>query len=219
MLSEGESGKLREFLSKNQKVIEILKRAPQLKMKNWYLGAGCIAQTVWNALHGFPPEGGIKDYDLVYFDSSDLSYDAENLFVEKSADLFEDLHVKVEVKNEACIHLWYKEHFGRAISPYQSAEDAISTWPTTATSIGVTIRGDGRFATFAPFGLSDLFALVVRPNRRQATKEIYMEKTKRWVQLWPKLKVIPWDDPPAFEELLKGRLDGPDSDPVPAKHS
>ena len=60
-----EVDRLREYLSRNQVIAEILQKAPSLAMANWYLGAGCIAQTVWNFLHGFEPTFGIKDYDLV----------------------------------------------------------------------------------------------------------------------------------------------------------
>jgi len=35
--------------------------------------------------------------------------------------------------------------------------------------------------------------MIVRPNKRQITKEIYLEKVKRWTKLWSRLKVIPWD--------------------------
>ncbi|MDG6904102.1 MAG: nucleotidyltransferase family protein [Nitrososphaerota archaeon] len=34
-------------------------------------------------LHEFSPENNIKDYDLVYFDDSDLSYEVENMFIEE----------------------------------------------------------------------------------------------------------------------------------------
>jgi len=191
LIPEREGDELKGFLAKNQKVMAVLERAPQLKMKNWYLGAGCIAQTVWNELHGFPAEKNIKDYDLVYFDGSDLSYEAENSFIERGSTLFRDLGVKVEIKNEARVHLWYMDHFGYSIEPYRSSEDAISTWPTTATSVGVTLGNGDTFKVFAPSGLSDLFTLILRPNKRLVTREIYMEKAKRWASLWPKLRVIP----------------------------
>ena len=171
----------------------ILERAPQLGMRDWYLGAGCITQTVWNELHGFPPDSHIKDYDLVYFDGSDLSSKAENSFEERAASLFGDLGVKVDVKNEARVHLWYEEHFGYPIEPYKSSEDAISTWPSTATAVGVTVEGEDR-RVFAPFGISDLFGLIVRPNKRQITKERYVEKATRWASIWPKLRIIQWDE-------------------------
>lgn len=193
MLSQQDAELLEASLANNPKIETILRRAPELGMKNWYLGAGCISQTVWNELHGFPPESHIKDYDLVYYESSDLSMGAEDSYIERADPLFKDLGIKVDIKNEARVHLWYKERFGNSIKPYDSAEDAISKWPTTATSVGVT-NERGKFEAFAPFGLSDMFALIVRPNKKQVTKDIYMEKATRWKSTWPKLRVVLWDD-------------------------
>lgn len=62
-----------QLISQNPLARQILERAPDLKIPNWYLGAGCIAQTVWNVAHGFDLTNGIRDYDLGYFDPSDIS--------------------------------------------------------------------------------------------------------------------------------------------------
>jgi len=117
-----------DYLERNlvqNKVIEnILRLAPELQMPNWYLGAGCIAQTIWNRLHGFDLNCGIKDYDLVYYDPSNLSGEKEELYIQKGRELFKD--IPVEIKNEARVHLWYEKHFGYPIEPYQSVEDAIN---------------------------------------------------------------------------------------------
>jgi hypothetical protein len=101
-------------------------------------------QAVWNALHGFDSRFGIKDYDLVYVDRHDLSEQAENRAESRARHLVTDLGVQLDVTNEARVHLWYEEQFGRPIAPYQSSEDAIATWPTTATSVGVR-RSHGAF--------------------------------------------------------------------------
>jgi hypothetical protein len=37
----------------------------------------------------------------------------------------------------------------------------------------------GEFECCAPFGLDDLFGLVVRPNKRQITRAIYEAKVER----------------------------------------
>ena len=79
---------LLQILRKNKSVQLILKRAKELNMPNWYLGAGGIAQTVWNVKHGFDPENGIKDYDLVYYDADNISYEAEDVFIQKGKELF-----------------------------------------------------------------------------------------------------------------------------------
>ena len=184
---------LERFLKQSEAIKNILKLAPKLRMPNWYLGAGCIAQTVWNMQHGFSLTHGIKDYDLVYYDSSDISYEGENFYLRKGKELFEDIPGDVEIKNEARVHLWYKKHFGYSIEQYKSIKDAINTWPTTATSVAVKYDDKGKFIVYAPYGLNDLFGMIVRPNKTQITKDIYLKKIERWTRIWHKLTIIPWD--------------------------
>jgi hypothetical protein len=181
---------LEEVLRKSPLVSDVLRLAPRLELPNWYLGAGAIAQTVWNELHGFPLEQGILDCDLVYYDE-DTSYEAQEANVRRGAQLFGALPGKVDIVNEARVHLWYKQEVGKEIRQYCSTEDAISTWPTTATSVGVRYEGD-KFVVFAPYGLDDLLNMVVRPNKGLITKEIYEKKATRWREVWPKLTVIDW---------------------------
>jgi uncharacterized protein len=185
--------RLEEMLRENGVVWEILTRVPRLQLPDWYLGAGCIAQTVWNELHGFSPTTNIKDYDLVYFDPSDPSRQAEESRARDARALLVDIPGELDVANEARVHIWYADHFGYAITPYSSVEDGIASWPTTATAIGVRMELDGRVTTYAPFGLEDLFGLIVRPNMRQITKAIYDKKVQRWSACWPRLTVVPWD--------------------------
>lgn len=183
---------VKEVLARSKAVRSVLALAPQLELPNWYLGAGAICQTVWNELHGFPLEQGIKDFDLVYFDP-DTSTDAQDRFIRKGKKLFAELPVEVELTNEARVHLWYKEEVGKEISPYSSTEDAINTWPTTASSVGVRYE-DGKFLVYAPYGLNDMMRLIVRPNKGLITREVYEKKVARWTQAWPKLTAIPWDE-------------------------
>jgi hypothetical protein len=96
-----------------------------------------MAQSIWNLSFGKPAEFGLKDVDLIYFDPQDLSAETEANHERRLRDLFRGLAIKIDVKNEARVHLWYKDHFGYAIEPYSSSADAIATFPTTATSVGV----------------------------------------------------------------------------------
>jgi hypothetical protein len=185
---------LLQILEKNKSVQLILNRAESLSMPNWYLGAGGIVQTVWNVKHGFDPENGIKDYDLVYYDADDISYEAEDVFIQKGKEVFKGIPVLVEIRNQARVHLWYEKHFGRPIDQYKSVEESIRTWPTTATSVGVRKDKNGRFQIYAPFGLDDLLNMVVRANKAKITEKIYQDKVDRWIKIWPNLKVIPWDE-------------------------
>ena len=86
------------------------------------------------------------------------------------------------MKNEARVHVWYAQKFGYAIPPYVSTDQAISTFSTTATAIGVRPT-QGALQIVAPFGLADLFGLIVRPNKAQITRMIYETKVARWREL------------------------------------
>ena len=55
----------------------ILSRWEGLGLPNGWLVAGCLFQTIWNLRSGRPPQLGIKDYDLFYFDAADLTESAE----------------------------------------------------------------------------------------------------------------------------------------------
>lgn len=183
---------LLRILNTNKSLQIILDRAQILNMLNWYVGAGGISQTVWNVKHGLDPENGIKDYDLVYFDKNDVSYGAEDVFIQKGNKLFKDIPTPVEIRNQARVHLWYEKHFGIPIQQYKSVEEAIASWPTTATAVGVR-KINSKFQVYAPFGLDDLLNMIVRPNKVQIKKKIYEGKVNRWTKIWPKLRVIPWE--------------------------
>ena len=188
---------LAALLAHNQKLQTILSRAPALELGPYYLAAGAIPQTVWNVQAGRPADADIDDYDLVYFDDRDLSHEAEHHVILRARALFADIAPhdgpgRVEVRNEARVHLWYAEHFGYEIEPYHSVEQAIDTFPTTVTSIGVRRNASGLLDIYAPFGLADLFASIVRPNKRQITRAIYERKLARWTRIWPHLQAMPW---------------------------
>jgi hypothetical protein len=186
---------LRAVLSRSPIVATVVGRWSEVGLPDCWLVAGCVAQTVWNDAFGRPAGHGISDIDLVYFDGADLSAEAEARHAERIRTLFADLGLWVDVKNEARVHLWYAEKFGKALAPYVSTEDAIATFPTTATAVGVQPRANG-LRVFSPYGLSDLLGLIVRPNKKQITRPIYDAKVKKWLARWPDLRVVPWDAGP-----------------------
>jgi len=184
---------LETTLRANPVVGAILERVPALGLPDWYLGAGAVAQTVWNAAHGFPPTSAVRDYDVVYFDDSDLGAEGEEEVARRVATAVAELGATVDVTNQARVHLWYEARFGVPLAPYRSVEEAIATWPTTATAVGVRPAAGGGLVVCAPFGLDDLLALVVRPNRVLVPEDVYRAKAERWRRAWPRLTVLDWD--------------------------
>ena len=183
---------LEHVLARSKTLTAILTKAPELHLPHWYVGAGAIAQTVWNELHGYPLDHGVKDCDLVYFDA-ESNAETENVYRHRASELFAALPIAIDLTNEARVHLWYQDKFGKQINPYRSTEEAITTWPTTATSVGVRYS-NGRFHVYAPYGLHDLLAMIVRPNRLLVSRDVYEQKACRWKSEWPKLEVLAWDE-------------------------
>ncbi|HEX6355836.1 nucleotidyltransferase family protein [Actinophytocola sp.] len=181
---------LRAALSRNELLTEVLARAATLALPDWYLTAGCLVQTVWNVVTDRPPTAGIRDYDLFYFDDTDLGWDAEDEVIRAGRRVFGDL--PVEIRNEARVHLWYEDRFGVPCPPYQSSEAAIDSFAMTTCCLGIRLDPGDRWRVYAPHGLADVFNLVVRPNPVLAPREVYETKARRWREQWPELTVLPW---------------------------
>ncbi len=191
-MTEAQARQLTSVLTGSTLLAPVLRHWPAIGLPNGWLAAGAVAQTVWNAAHGYPSEANIRDIDLIYFDADDLSAERESENESRIRGLFADLGVAVDVKNEARVHLWYPAKFGYSIAPYGSAEEAVATFPTTSTAVGVRPHGS-HLDICAPFGLDDLLGLVVRPNKAQITRAIYEAKVARWRLYWPELKIYDWN--------------------------
>lgn len=187
-----EGRRLAAIVADSALLAEVLGRWSEVGLPDGWLVAGAVAQTVWNRRFGLGDGHGLDDIDLIYFDAGDLSEEAERRHAARIAALFRRLPVRLDVKNQARVHLWYEARFGYPIEPYRSAEDAIATFPTTATAIGIR-PGNRGLEIAAPFGLADLLGGIVRPNRAQVTRAIYAAKVARWRSCWPDLAIVDWD--------------------------
>ncbi|OHE94192.1 hypothetical protein CORC01_10530 [Colletotrichum orchidophilum] len=183
---------LRTVLETNQTLVKVLSLATTLNLPNWYLAGGAVSQTIWNHVSSLPPTTGIADYDLVYHDASDLSYAAEDAVIRRGKQIFADISGEVEIRNQARVHLWYEAKFGAPCPRHESTEAGIDTWISTSAMIGVRVEGDGKWRVYAPRGLSEYFAMVVRPNPTIGVRDAYEAKARRWLAIWKDLKVMPW---------------------------
>ena len=157
----------------------ILSRWNDLDLPDAWLVAGCLFQTVWNLQAGLAPETGIKDYDLFYFDPSDLSESAEAEAQARAASVLGDLGVAIEVANQARVHLWYPTHFGRPYPALTSAEDGIRRFLVLETCVGV--RPD---ACHVPYGLAGLYAGTLTPNPIVPAPELFARKVASYRARW-----------------------------------
>lgn len=160
----------------------ILSRWGLLNLPNSWLVAGCLFQTIWNLRSGRPPESDIKDYDIFYFDASDLSEERERQVQEKASDIFCDLGITVEAVNQARVHLWYPEHFGRPYAKLSSSEEGIGRFLVRETCVGV--RPD---RCHAPYGWSGIYSGTLTPNPLTPYPELFARKIDSYRARWPNL--------------------------------
>ncbi len=172
----------------------LMQRLETLGPPDCWLVSGALFQTVWNVLTNRPPTYGIKDYDVLYFDDTDLSWEAEDRVIRQVADATRDMGVEVEVRNQARVHLWYTEKFGGDYPALNYASQAIDRFLVKACMVGITRNQAGGYDLYAPAGLEDLANLIARPNvTPNFAPEKYNNKVARWEEMWPELTVLPAD--------------------------
>ena len=141
-----------------------------------------------NHLTGRALDYGIKDFDLAYFDASDLSYEAEDAVIRRMKAAFDEpLRRMVEVRNQARVHLWFEAKFGEHYMPLSCTAEALERFTSATFAVGVRLAPDDRHIE-APFGLADLFALRLWPNPRRKT--VHFARTSADVRRrWPELVI------------------------------
>jgi hypothetical protein len=163
-----------------------------LGLPDWRLVSGAIYQSVWNALTGRPRGHGIKDYDVCYYDASDLTWEAEGAVIRQVEAAAQPLGLPVETRNQARVHLWFEKRFGAPYTRLYSTDESLTRYAARVHAVGVRLDADGSLDVAAPFGLADLFSFIVRPNPAVRNGRSYTEKALRAKAHWPELTVLPW---------------------------
>jgi hypothetical protein len=162
--------RLTAILRATPPLMRVLSVAHHLCLPDWLVFSGAVYQPVLNHLTGRPLDYGIKDYDLGYFDASDLSYEAEDAVIRRVRAAFDEpLRSTVEVRNQARVHLWFEAKFGEPYAPLSCTAEALDRFASATFAVGVRLNPDDRLHIEAPFGLADLFALHVVPNPYRKT--------------------------------------------------
>jgi hypothetical protein len=181
------AGTIDSIVRTDAEMMMALKVLRQLDLPDGWLSAGYIRNRIWDHLHGYKNQTPPDDVDVVYFDNqnsdkeNDISY--ERLLVDMLSNL------PWSVKNQARMHIRDDD------LPYTSTGDAISKWPETATAIALALDQHDNLLILAPYGLTDLLNMEVKPtdyflkhHRRQRYEARIKEKN--WQAAWPKLTIF-----------------------------
>lgn len=176
--------KLIEMIRHDPYIMDILEAVEQLHLPDGWVSAGLIRNKVWDVLHGVATP--INDIDVVYFDPLDTSWNTEKK-LENQLDLLMP-YQPWSVKNQARMHM--KNGF----DPFQSSYDGVAHFTETPTAIAVRLN-QNELEIMAPYGLDDLFHMVVKPTpyyqKGSSTHPIYKKRMqeKQWAQIWKELKI------------------------------
>lgn len=184
-----EVDRLTKLLEADPWFMAILRTVRDLHLPNWVVGAGVIRNLVWDRFQGMPRTAP-HDVDVAYFDPHDVSESRDEAIAAELSQRHPG--VPWEVTNQAGVHLWYHKVFGYPVEALDSIEDAVATWPETATAVAVRLRGDDRLDVIAPYGVGDLLGMVLRRNPRRVSYAHFLERlqAKRIADKWPQVRVV-----------------------------
>lgn len=181
--------RLGQILRRDENLMDVMRTVRALDLPDWRLFSGAVYQAVWNDVTGRPVGFGVKDYDIGYFDP-DTSWDAEDVWIKRVAEQFaEPLRSQVEVRNQARVHLWAPEKFKEPFIALNNTDEAPARFVAPAFAVGVRLEADDTISVSAPFGLADVFDMVVRPNPQRGRAGGWDKIVEKLLARWPELTI------------------------------
>jgi hypothetical protein len=176
---------LRAWLAADPWRMGCLEAVAALGLADGWIGAGFLRNLVWDRLHGFAEPTPLADVDVVFFEPG--------AGPEREAGIEAALRARLpavpwSARNQARMH----ERNGDP--PYRGTADALAHWLETPTAVAARLTAGG-VAILAPFGLTDLFALTVRPTPHARSRPdrlaAYCARMaeKDWPGIWPRVRV------------------------------
>jgi hypothetical protein len=182
------------FIRAEPVLMDVLQGICEMQLPDGMIVAGALYNLVWNRLSGRPGLADVNDIDVFYFDL-DLSWEAEDRVIRQVTARFSHLPLPVQARNQARVHLWFREKFGAAeFAPLQSSAEMLGRYASKAHALGARLEADDSLSIVAPFGFDDVFAFRVAPNPVLPNKATHDKKAARAKALWPEITIVPWPE-------------------------
>ncbi|OTW46064.1 hypothetical protein BK699_22835 [Bacillus thuringiensis serovar mexicanensis] len=175
------------LIENDEWMMNVLQIAKSLELPDWWICAGFIRSKIWDTLHNYEAKTTMPDVDVIYYDSLHKDEIYEQSLETKLMNM--DAAIPWSVKNQARMHVVNN------MPPYSSSVDAISKFPETATSLGVTLDEKSNVILTAPCGIEDVLSLQVRPTAHflESKERLHMYKNrvikKNWRSKWPSITI------------------------------
>src|SRR5690606_2506713 len=125
-----------------------------------------------------------------YFDP-DTAWDAEDVVIKRGAAAFDPpLRARVEERNQARVHPSVETNFGEPYTPLANTDAAPSRFVAPTFAVGVRLEKDDSVSIVAPFGLDDVFDMVIRPNPDRPLAKGWRRTVENARGRWPELTVV-----------------------------
>ena len=107
--------------------------------------------------------------------------------INSAQELFRDLDINVELKNQARVHLWYSNRFGGQYPKLESTKEGIDRYLISGTCLGLDVE---THQIYAPNGLSDTEQGILRINPKNYKLDLFYQKAKSYQDRWSWLEII-----------------------------
>lgn len=167
--------------------MDVLKTIKKIKTQNLWVAGGFVRNLVWDKSHSYKHRSELGDIDVFYFDSENKNKNDEQVIRERLLKIMPNINWSV--KNQARMHLHDKNDH------YLNLEDALTKFPETASAVAVRLNEENNIEILAPLGLTDLFALKVRPtpscreNKFTYKRYLSRQADKKWKEIWHELSI------------------------------
>ncbi len=173
--------RLIEIIQNDLWMMDVLKNVRDLKLNDSWIGAGFVRNKVWDVIHK-KNRTELNDIDVIYFDKLNTAREHDLGIEDKLRIINPNLNWSVKNQSRMNVRNGHEQ--------YIDCNDAISFWPETATAIAIRMNSENQIEYIAPYGLGDLFNLLVIPTPK-FDLTIYKERMekKRWKEKWNKLEI------------------------------
>jgi len=88
------------------------------------------------------------------------------------------------------VHLWFEQKFGAPYPPLKNTDESLERYLCYAHAVAIRLENDDTISIAAPFGLDDVFNMVMRPNPNRGQTENRLAKSLSIKERWPEVTII-----------------------------